>query len=252
MGPIRGSARGGMEALERIEWAERRAAALRETCHDLEGTALLRVMIRREFPGRIALTSSFGAESAVVLALVAEVEPATPIIFLDTGKLFADTHAYREALVQRLGLRDVRVVHPRPDKLAALDPAGTLFRDNPDACCGVRKVAPLDGVIGAFDAWITGRKRYHGGARGALATVECAAGRIKINPLALWSAERVALEAKLRGLPEHPLVAHGYRSIGCLPCTRAVRSGEDPRAGRWSGSDKTECGIHNARWSDIS
>ncbi|MBM3516449.1 MAG: phosphoadenylyl-sulfate reductase [Alphaproteobacteria bacterium] len=241
-----------MDALERIEWAQRRVAALRETCHDLDGTALLRVTIRREFPGRIAVTSSFGAEAALLLALVAEVEPATPVLFLDTGKLFAETHAYREALVERLGLTTVRVVHPDPDRLAALDPAGTLHRANPDACCGVRKVAPLAGVLGAYDAWITGRKRYQGGERAALATVESAAGRVKVNPLAAWSSERVARESRERGLPEHPLVAQGYRSIGCAPCSRAVRPDEDPRAGRWSGTDKTECGIHTARWSDIS
>ena len=226
--------------------AAARAQALRNTYGHLDAAALLEVMIGREFAGRIALVSSFGAESAVLLDLVAGIDRATPVIFLDTGKLFPETLAYRDELVERLGLSDVREIRPPVDLLAARDPGGELWRRDPDACCALRKVAPLAEALAGFDAWITGRKRHHGAARVALDAIEAVDGRLKINPLADWSAARIEAETAARGLPRHPLQDLGFASIGCVTCTRRLELGEAARAGRWAGLAKTECGIHGA------
>jgi phosphoadenosine phosphosulfate reductase len=168
------------------------------------------------------------------------------VIFLDTGKLFEETQDYREELTALLGLTDVRVVRPAPAALGRHDPDGTLWQREPDLCCHLRKTEALERALGGFAAWITGRKRFQGGLRSALTTIEGepGSGRIKLNPLAPWSAEDVERYRLLRNLPAHPLVADGFASIGCLPCTRRIAPGEAPRAGRWWGLDKTECGIH--------
>ena len=226
--------------------AEELARALRATHGHLDGGPLLEVMIEREFAGWIALVSSFGADSVVLLDLVAQVNPATPVIFLDTGKLFRETAAYRDALVRRLGLTDVRTVRPEPGAVARHDPDGALWRRDADACCHLRKVAPLATALTGFDAWITGRKRFQGADRADLETIEEVDGRIKINPLAAWSRERIEATIEARDLPRNPLVAKSFLSIGCIPCTRRVAAGEATRAGRWAQSEKTECGIHSA------
>ncbi|MEO5375444.1 MAG: phosphoadenylyl-sulfate reductase [Alphaproteobacteria bacterium] len=217
---------------------------LRTAHGHLDAPDLLREMILHTFPGRIALTSSFGAEAAVLLDLVAAVNPATPVVFLDTGALFGETRRYRDQLVERLGLTDLRIVTPSDAAVAVLDPDGTLWRRDPDACCRLRKVAPLRQAMAGFTAWITGRKRFHGFERSALQAIEADGSRIKINPLWDWSAERLAAHAEDRGLPVHPLLEDGYQSIGCLPCTERAAPDEGARAGRWRGQAKTECGIH--------
>lgn len=211
---------------------------------ELEGLALVRVMIEEAFPGRIALVSSFGAEAAVLLDLVARIDPATPVLFLETGKHFAETIEYRQALARHIGLRDVRDVRPDPGALAASDPDATLSARDTDACCDLRKVRPLRRALGGFDAWFTGRKRFHGGERETLPGIEVEDGRVKINPLTSWSAEDIERYYRARGLPRHPLHAEGYLSIGCEVCTRPLAGDEDVRAGRWAGTGKTECGIH--------
>ncbi|WP_051329223.1 phosphoadenylyl-sulfate reductase [Geminicoccus roseus] len=196
--------------------------------------------------GRIALVSSFGAESVVLLHMVASVDPDIPVIFLDTLAHFPATLAYRDQLVKLLGLRDVRSATPNLRMLGRIDPRADLHSRDPDVCCHFRKTEPLDEALSGFDAWITGRKRFQGGARQVLPLFEPErnSGRIKINPLAEWSAEDLEAYRASYDLPAHPLVAEGFRSIGCAPCTRPVAEGEDPRAGRWSGSSKSECGIH--------
>jgi len=221
--------------------------AVAELYQDLPAPALLRATIRRLFPGRIAVVSSFGAESAAVLALVAGIDPAVPVIFLDTAKHFPETLAYRDALVARLGLSDIRVVRPDPARVAAHDPDGDLWRRDPDRCCALRKALPLERALEGFDAWITGRKRFHGDSRAALPTVEAVDGRVKINPLANWSAAQIERFIGARGLPRHPLVDAGFASIGCAPCTAPVTAGAAARSGRWRDIEKTECGIHNAK-----
>ena len=222
------------------------AAALTARYGHLAGEALLRPMIEDEFRCRLCLVSSFGTEAAVLLHMVAAIDPSTPVLFLDTEKHFPETLAYRDALVARLGLRDVRSLAPDPATVAARDPDGTLWRRNPDACCALRKAVPLNRALAGFSAWVSGRKRYHGGERRALPVIEPDGPRIKLNPLAPWSEAEIGCEFETRGLPPHPLAASGYRSIGCAPCTAPAASAGDPRAGRWAGLDKTECGIHQS------
>ncbi len=223
---------------------EHRATVLAQRYAGLDSVMLLHAMIRHEFPGRIAVVSSFGSESAVLLAMAAAVDPQVPVIFLETGKHFEETRRYRDKLIASLGLGEVRLIHPEARRLAGCDPAGTLWRHDPEACCHARKVAPLRRALAGFDAWITGRKRYQGDTRADLATVEASDGKIKINPLADWTKARIEATFEALGLPRHPLEAEGFLSIGCQPCSHAVPPGSDLRAGRWSGSAKTECGIH--------
>jgi len=213
----------------------------------MRAEVLLRSVLLERFPGRVALVSSFGAESAVLLHMTARIDRTTPVIFLDTGKLFPETLAYRDRLVERLGLTDLRVAAPDTERLARIDATGSLWRTAPDLCCWNRKVEPLDAALTGFEAWITGRKRFQGGERGRLEPIEVVDGRVKVNPLAEWGAADIAGYFTRNDLPPHPLAAFGFRSIGCAPCTRAVRPHEDARAGRWSGRAKTECGIHLPR-----
>ncbi len=195
--------------------------------------------------GRIALVSSFGTESAVLLHLAAQVDPSVPVIFLDTGHLFAQTLDYRADLARKLGLTDVRDIRAAYADLALNDPKADLWRTSTDACCAVRKVQPLDRALKGFDAWITGRKRFQGAERARLPTVEAAEdGRVKVNPLANWTRAELDSYVAAHDLPAHPMIAQGYASVGCWPCTRPS---DDGRAGRWAGSEKTECGIHRPR-----
>ena len=208
------------------------------------GVAVLREAMLGRFAGRIAVVSSFGADSAMLLALVAEIDPTVPVLFLDTLKHFPETLAYRDTLARRLGLTDVRDLRPDPLDLAHADPQGDLHKWIPDDCCHIRKVAPLDRALAGFDAWVTGRRRQQSGTRAALPFVEDDGGRTKFNPLADWPVQRILDELARRDLPRHPLASQGYPSIGCAPCTRPVAPGADPRSGRWAGQGKVECGIH--------
>lgn len=205
---------------------------------------LLDAMIRDEFPNRIALSSSFGADSAVLLHMVARIDPSTPVLFLETGKLFGETLRYRIELAHHLGLKEVRDLRPARDDLQAHDPDDVLWRDAPDACCHIRKVVPLNKALEGFDAWINGRKRIEGGLRADILPIESFGGRVKINPLAHWDRRDIAAYFERYDLPRHRLVAEGYRSIGCMPCTARTGDAEEARSGRWAGRDKTECGIH--------
>jgi phosphoadenosine phosphosulfate reductase len=206
---------------------------------------LLRATIGEGFAGRIAVVSSFGAESAVVLGLVAQINRSVPVIFLETGKHFPETLDYRDRLVERLGLTDVRSVEPLPADLAQEDPDGTLWQRNSVRCCELRKVAPLARALEGFDAWITGRKWIHGGLRSYLPRIEFDGERYKINPIIDWSAEQIDAAFDDLKLPRHPLTEDGFLSIGCAPCTLPPLDGNSVRSGRWAGSEKTECGIHN-------
>ena len=233
-------------AYDQLERPLSRAARLDIELRSAEPAEIVR-RARDEFGDKLALVSSFGAESAVLLHIVAQVDPTIPVLFLDTGMLFGQTLDYRKQLAAKLGLTDVRDLRPRYQDLATQDPASDLWKTDTDACCNIRKVIPLDLALEGFDAWITGRKRFHGGDRLRLAVVEDAAPHLKFNPLANWSQERLEAYAIEHDLPAHPLVAQGFPSIGCWPCTKAVEEGQDVRAGRWAGQEKSECGIHVAR-----
>ena len=221
---------------------------LRAGCDELDGVELLMVLAGPGGPlhHRTALVSSFGAESAALLHMVASVDPATPVIFLDTGKHFPETLAYRDQLVDWFGL--LNVINATPDQLslAQSDRNGQLYVNDPDLCCHIRKAEPLESSLREFAAWITGRKRFQGGLRSNLETIETepSTGRLKLNPIAGWSAERIEAYRRDYGLPAHPLAKRGYRSIGCAPCTGPTAPGEPARSGRWPGLGKFECGIH--------
>ncbi|GHB46345.1 phosphoadenylyl-sulfate reductase (thioredoxin) [Pseudovibrio japonicus] len=205
---------------------------------------ILEHALSEQFAGEIALVSSFGADSSVLLHMVSQIDARTPVLFVDTGKLFGETRRYRDELAEQLGLLDVRTLTPEPENVAKQDPKGSLWATDPDTCCHIRKVLPLAKGLQGFEAWISGRKRHQASTRATLEHFEVEEGRVKVNPLANWSAAEVLQYAKDNGLPPHPLVAEGYPSIGCMPCTDKVAPGEDVRAGRWRGQNKTECGIH--------
>lgn len=231
-----------------VETLEAKVARLNAELRDAPAEAIVRAVVAREFPGRVALLTSFGAEAAVGLHLVSQADPATPVLFLDTERHFEPTLHYRDTMTARLGLADVRSL--KPLSVERDDPRGDLWSTHPDQCCVVRKVTPLQGAMAGFDALITGRKRFHGGARMRLPVFEVVDGTVRVNPLAGWTAPDVEAYYLAHDLPRHPLVAAGYGSIGCWTCTRPAANGAELRAGRWSGVEKTECGIHlPAQWA---
>lgn len=198
---------------------------------------------------RLAVVSSCGTESAALLKVTADVDPAIPVIFLDTGWLFEETLAYRDTLIATLGLRDVRSIRPLEETLSREDRNRELWFSDPDACCRIRKVEPLARALAPFSAWINGRKRFQGGLRAAIPVVEREGARLKFNPFANVSREEIEAIYALAKLPPHPLAASGYLSVGCMPCTSRASPDEDARAGRWRGRAKTECGIHMVKTS---
>lgn len=241
-----------LRAIDRIDASPRFTAEdvtrLNRTYRDASIEQLLGAVLQDHVAGEVAIVSSFGSESAVLLHLVAQTVPDTPVIFLETGKHFPETLAHRDRLTEHLGLTDLRIVTPDPADLAVKDINGLRWSFDPDGCCHIRKVAPLRGALAGFDSSLTGRKSFQSSSRANLPRFELdtsdALARLKINPLIDWDADRIAAYLESHDLPRHPLVAEGYASIGCSPCTRKVAAGEDARAGRWSGWDKTECGIH--------
>lgn len=195
--------------------------------------------------GRLAVVSSFGTESAVLLKYVADVDRTLPVLFLDTGWLFEETLAYRDELARYFGLKDVRSLKPQIELVERRDPARDLWLHDTDSCCHVRKVRPLSDALGAFDGWINGRKRIHGGTRAEIAHVEADGHLLKFNPLAALTKEDLDEVFASSGAPRHPLEKMGFSSVGCMPCTSRTAPGEPARAGRWRGTGRTECGIHH-------
>lgn len=223
-----------------------RVQALNHRYRHHSGISVLEHALRDSQAGHLALVSSFGAESVVLLHMVSVTRAATPVIFIDTEMLFAETLVYQQELAERLALRDLRIIRAAQEDLSRDDPDGTLHKRDTDACCTLRKTVPLQRALQGFDGWITGRKRHQAGLRTALDFFEIEDGtdRIKVNPLAHWTRDDLQTYMEENRLPRHPLVAKGYPSIGCTPCTTPVAPGEDPRSGRWRGQEKSECGIH--------
>jgi phosphoadenosine phosphosulfate reductase len=224
-------------------------ARLNAELTDASPAEIVRAALREVGRDRLALVSSFGTESAALLKIVADVDPAIPVVFLDTGWLFEETLAYRDTLTKLLGLRDVRSIKPLPETLDREDKDRELWFTDPDACCRIRKVEPLARALAPFDAWLNGRKRFQGGARADISAVEADDRRLKFNPLANVSAEALKAIFVEAGLPPHPLQASGFSSVGCMPCTSRTKPGEDSRAGRWRDRGKVECGIHTMKAS---
>ncbi|MDP3738601.1 MAG: phosphoadenylyl-sulfate reductase [Hyphomonadaceae bacterium] len=233
-------------ATSSVETPEQKVDRLNAELRGKSAQDIIRAAVR-EFGRKITYVSSFGAESAAMLGLIAEVDPGMPIVFIDTGMHFHQTLQYRDTLRDFLKLSDIRTVHPVAEEVKAIDPKGVLNKSDPDACCEVRKVRPLAPALEGFGAWITGRKRFHGGGRANLAVVEFSEGKFKVNPLASWTHEDVEAYFDERKLPRHPMVAEGYPSIGCWPCTVRPEDPNDIRSGRWVGFKKEECGLHLER-----
>ena len=225
------------------------AASLNDAMRDASPAEVIAAALRAVGRDRLALVSSFGTESAALLKVMANVDPAIPVIFLDTGWLFEETLAYRDTLIAALGLCDVRSIKPSEDALTREDPNRELWFTDPDACCRIRKVEPLARALKPFDAWINGRKRFQGGLRADIPVVEDDGARLKFNPFANVTPQDIAAIYASAKLPPHPLVASGFLSVGCMPCTSRSESNEDARAGRWRGKGKTECGIHTMKVS---
>ena len=225
------------------------AQTLDHTLRDASPAHVIETALKTVGREQLALVSSFGTESAALLKVMADVDPAIPVIFLDTGWLFEETLAYRDTLIAALGLRDVRSIKPLEEALSRQDPDRELWFSDPDACCRIRKVEPLARALKPFSGWINGRKRFQGGARAEIPVVEDDGEKLKFNPFANVSREEIEAIYKLAKLPPHPLVASGYLSVGCMPCSSRTAPDEDARAGRWRGKAKTECGIHTMKTS---
>ena len=225
------------------------AETLDRALRDASPSEVIAAALRTVGRERLAVVSSFGTESAALLKVMADVDPAIPVIFLDTGWLFEETLAFRDTLIETLGLRDVRSVKPLEEALSRQDPDRELWFSDPDACCRIRKVEPLSRALKPFSAWINGRKRFQGGLRADIPVVEADGIRLKFNPFANVSRETVEAIYKLAKLPPHPLAASGFLSVGCMPCTSRTSPDEEARAGRWRGRPKTECGIHTVKTS---
>jgi phosphoadenosine phosphosulfate reductase len=220
------------------------AAALDDVLRHASPAEVIAAALKIVGREHLALVSSFGTESAALLKVMADVDPAIPVVFLDTGWLFQETLDYRDTLTRQLGLTDVRSIKPLEETLSREDPDKELWFSNPDACCRIRKVEPLARALKPFSAWINGRKRFQGGARADIPVVEQDGARLKFNPFANVSREEIEAIYKSANLPPHPLAAKGFLSVGCMPCTSRSEADDDARAGRWRGRDKTECGIH--------
>lgn len=222
------------------------AIALNNRFRGIDTVEMLRTLFEEGALGRVAVVSSFGAESAVLLHLIASIDRDTPVLFGDTLKMFPETLSYRDALVQHLGLTNVITYRPDPETLGAKDENELRWSYDPDGCCEIRKVIPLEKQLTGYDSSISGRKGFQSATRSGLPRFELDGDRLKVNPLASWTKEDLDAYFEANDLPRHPLEAEGYPSIGCQPCTSKVRPGEDPRAGRWRGWDKVECGIHTS------
>jgi len=222
------------------ELAERRNLLHRKS----DAQTILRHALEDVQIGPVAVVSSFGAESVVLLHMISQINKDAPVIFIDTEMLFDETLQYQRDVAIKLGLTDIRIITPNRDAILKNDVDGLLHQADTDACCHLRKVKPLEDALADFGGWITGRKRYQSGTRTDIPFFEKDARKIKINPLATWTREDLAAYIQDHKLPRHPLVAKGYPSIGCMPCTTRVGEHEDPRSGRWKGQEKTECGIH--------
>ena len=192
------------------------------------------------FPGRAALTVSFGGGGVVLAHLLSRIDRTVPVLFLDTHFHFPETYAFKQRFVEQYGLNLI--------ELEPLTEPGPLYQSDPDRCCFIRKVEPLERAIVDYAAWISAVRQDQSATRAATDLLEYheVGGRpiVKVFPLARWTRADVWRYIRENGVPYHPLLDQGYTSIGCWPCTRPTAPGEPERAGRWSGTGKTECGLH--------
>lgn len=201
----------------------------------------------KQFAGKIALTSSFGPESGTLLHMVSEIDKSVPVLFLETGYHFPETLEYKKKLTDRFGLTqvlDLKADTERKKKVVE-EYQGVPYEKNPDLCCQINKVEPLDAALKNYSAWMSGIRRRQTDFRKSIRIIEEYEGGIyKISPLANFTSREAWWYLKEHQIPQHPLYEKGYLSIGCWPCTRPVQEGDDERSGRWAGKAKKECGIH--------
>ena len=223
------------------------AIDIEEQNRNLEGRSPQEILTwaTSTFAPDVVLTCSFQHDGVVLAHMLTTIAPTVPIVFLNTGFHFPETLAYRDDIVRRFGinLRDVQPSMPRGEFASkhGLD----LYRRDPDLCCRINKVEPLRAALEGVRCWLNGRRRDQAATRSGLSVVERFEGGIhKVNPMVAWNAKDTYRYMQEHSIPEHPLFDKGYASIGCAPCTRPILAGEDERAGRWSGTSKTECGIH--------
>lgn len=208
-------------------------------------TAAIITWAAEHFMPRLAITSSFQTQSVALLHIMSQVQPDIPVIFLDTGYHFPETVAYRDELVERFGLTltIARPVTTQSDQIRQYGDA--LYRRDPDLCCYINKVEPMQRALRDLDAWLSGIRRDQTANRANAEPVELTKdGRVKINPLVAWTHKDLWTYIHRHDLPAHPLFSQGYLSVGCAPCTQPVTAGGDERSGRWAGQGKTECGLH--------
>ncbi|REK62854.1 MULTISPECIES: phosphoadenylyl-sulfate reductase [Cohnella] len=222
-------------------------ALIREKAEEFEN-ASPETVIRwavETFPN-ITFACSFGAEDVVLVDMLQKISPKTDIFYLDTDFHFKETYETRDRLAQRYGLEFIQVKPKLTPEEQASEYGDELWKRDPNACCNLRKVEPLTRILNKYDAWITGIRRDQAPTRANAKKVEYDTkfGLVKFNPLAAWTSDDVWNYIREHDVIYNPLHDQSYPSIGCEHCTRPVKPGEDPRAGRWSGTDKIECGLH--------
>jgi phosphoadenosine phosphosulfate reductase len=224
-------------------WGPERTAAVAAQLEGAPAQDVVRWALA-EFADAICVASSM--QTAVLEDLVSRVRPGVPVVFLDTGYHFAETLGTRDAVALAYPVRLLDVT-PRQSVTEQDAQYGARLHDrDPDLCCALRKVEPLERALAPYRAWITGLRRADSPTRAATPVVDWDARRsmVKVNPIAAWYDDELAEYVERHGVLANPLLELGYPSIGCAPCTRMVAPGEDPRAGRWAGRAKTECGLH--------
>lgn len=220
----------------------------REAAQSLTGQSPARILAWtfEKLGDQVTIASSFGLEDIMLIDLASRLTPKPDVFFLDTGVLFRETYQTVDGIVKRYPIR-LRAIYPDLTLDQQAEQFGeALWVRDPDACCHIRKVAPLNRALAGYQAWVTGVRREQNPTRAHTEPVEWDAkhGLIKINPLVMLTQDQVWDYVKCHQVPYNPLHDQGFPSIGCIPCTRAVKPGEDQRAGRWSGFDKKECGLH--------
>ena len=233
------------QLIESIEWTPE---SLKQVSATLEGSSP-EVILRwgfDNFAPSIVLATGFGPEGIVLMHLVSQIRPETIVFYLDTDLLFSKTYELRDELVKRLGVRFERVHSGISLPEQAFRHGDTLWANDPDTCCQIRKVIPQRQFLAGYSAWITAIRRDQTAFRANTGIVEWdyANKMVKFNPLAAWTSDQVWEYIRENDLPYNQLHDYGYPSIGCWTCTRQVAAGDDPRSGRWAGQAKDECGIH--------
>ena len=217
---------------------------LNDDCKNSLPQNILENSINNIFKKKMVYVCSFGTESAIILHMVSEIDKSLPIILLNTNYLFKETIEYKDYLINKFKFSNFKEIYPSIKDLKINDSEGKLWKEDPDLCCNIRKVLPLQKELKKYDAWVSGRKSYHAGERTNLKFFEYINEKIVVNPLANVNRNFVDSYFKKHDIERHPLFESGYLSLGCTHCTVKTSMIDSPRSGRWADKIKTECGIH--------